>query len=211
MIDVKMAIVGPIQTNVYLLKDVETGKLAVVDPGWENKAIDKYIDENGGTLEYIILTHGHYDHIAYAKALGEKYGAKIVGGKYTDDFLTDNHLNHSAYHGDFMKPLEPFKCDVRLCDGDKFRLGNTEITYLSTPGHTKDSGIYIFDDVIIAGDTLFRESYGRTDLPTGNDDEMMNSLRRIKNLSGDYNVFSGHGMTSTLEHERKYNPLMRML
>ena len=98
-----------------------------------------------------------------------------------------------------------------LEDGEVFRLGETNIKYLYTPGHTSGCGIFIFDDIIIAGDLLFRESYGRTDLPTGDDYEMLQSLKRVRKLEGDYTIIPGHGPLTTLEHERKFNPLMRRM
>ncbi len=207
MIDIKLAQVTVIMTNCYLLTDKETGDMAVVDPGGRSERIINEINNSKGALKYVILTHGHYDHIGYAKQLAELYNAKIVCGKDTDRFLSDNVLNHSAFH-DEIKDIEPFNGDILLSDGDCFKLGNTEIKYIYTPGHTKDSGCYIFDDTIITGDTLFYESYGRTDLPTGNDDDMINSIRRLKNIEGNYKVLPGHGMMSDLDHERKYNPLM---
>ena len=107
--------------------------------------------------------------------------------------------------------LPAFTADILLVDGATIMLGETEIKYLSTPGHTKGCGVYIFDETIISGDTLFCESYGRTDLPTGNDEEMIKSLAKLKAIDGDYRVIPGHGELSTLEHERRYNPLMRRL
>ena len=207
MIDIKCVPVGPIMTNCFLLKDEATGEMAVVDPGDRSDAIINEVNNSNNELKCIILTHGHYDHIGYAKQLSEQFKAKIVCGKLTDKFLNDNVLNHSAFHPE-LPDIEPFNGDILLSDGDTFKLGETEIKYISTPGHTADSGCYIFDDNIIVGDTLFRDSYGRTDLPTGNDAEMIESIRRLKNLDGDYNVFPGHGYMTTLNRERKFNPLM---
>lgn len=207
MIDLKCATVGPVVTNCFLLTDDATGDMAVVDPGDKSSALIDEINNSTGELKFVIITHGHYDHIGYAKQLADMFAAKIICGKYTDEFLSDNYLNHSALHPD-IPDIKPFKADILLNDGDTFKLGETEIKYIHTPGHTKDSGCYIFDDCIIVGDTLFRDSYGRTDLPTGNDIEMIESIRRLKKLDGDYNVFPGHGYMTTLERERKYNPLM---
>ncbi|MCH5298375.1 MAG: MBL fold metallo-hydrolase [Ruminococcus sp.] len=210
MIDIKIFHVTMLFTNCYLLTDIDTDNMAVVDPGAKSEKLISAINSAKGELKYVILTHGHYDHIGYAKKLADLYGAKIVCGSKSSDFFNDNILNHSAFHDDF-DDIKPFFGDIILSDGDTFNLGNTEITYISTPGHTIDSGCYIFDNNIIAGDTLFCESYGRTDLPTGNDMDMINSIKRLKNLEGDYNVLPGHGNLSTLDHERKYNPLMRRL
>ncbi len=207
MTSIKLYNVTMIMTNCYFITDNDTGDMAVVDPGGKSDALLNDIDKAQGELKYVILTHGHYDHIGYAKQLADKYNAKIICGELTDEFLNNNVLNHSAFHPDFEK-IEPFSGDILLKDGDTFMLGNTEFKYIHTPGHTKDSGCYLFDDNLISGDTLFCESYGRTDLPTGNDAQMISSIRRLKNLEGNYNVLPGHGMISTLEYERKFNPLM---
>lgn len=205
MTDIKVYPVTEIMTNCYLVTDKDTGYMAVVDPGGKSEKLINDI-KSGGELKYVILTHGHYDHIGYAEQLSALFNAEIVCGKYTNEFLSNNLLNHSVFHPDF--DIKPFSGDIILNEGDTFNLGNTEIKYIYTPGHTKDSGCFIFDNNIITGDTLFRESYGRTDLPTGNDEDMINSIRRLKNLDGNYNVYPGHGMMSDLDYERNNNFLM---
>ncbi len=208
MINVKIYNVTALMTNCCYLVDEETGKAAVVDPGDKSEKLNRKIELDGGKLEYVILTHGHYDHIGYAKILAEKYGAKIIAGEGNDIFFTNSMINCSLFHD--IK-IEPFSADIYLKDGDIFTLGNTSIKFVSTPGHTSAGGVYIFDNTIIAGDTLFCESYGRTDLPTGSLQDITASLAKLKKLECDYRVIPGHGELTTLSHERKYNPLMRSL
>ena len=206
MIKTKIFNVTELMTNCTYLVDESTGKSAVSDPGARNEKLIELIRQNGGKLEYIFLTHGHFDHIGFAKELAEMFSAKIVTGKDNADFPADPKLNLGIYHG---IEIEPFEVDVLLADGDTVMLGDTEIKYITTPGHTKGCGCFIFNKTIIAGDTLFCESYGRTDLPTGDEGRMISSLKKLFALDGDYQVIPGHGSLTTLSHERKYNPLIR--
>ncbi len=208
MIKIQIYPVTMLQTNCCYLVDEATGKAAVSDPGERSVALEAQIEKDGGKLEYVLLTHGHYDHICYAKQLADKYGAKVVTGKNNDRFLSDVYLNGTKRHG---LPFVPFSADIVLEDGEKFLLGETEITYLYTPGHTSGCGIFLFDEIMIAGDLIFRDSYGRTDLPSGDDYEMARSLKRVKELDGDYTIIPGHGPLTSLSHERRFNPLMGRL
>ena len=208
MIKIQIYPVTMLQTNCCYLVDEATGKPAVSDPGERSVALEAQIEKDGGKLEYVLLTHGHYDHICYAKQLADKYGAKVVTGKNNDRFLSDVYLNGTKRHG---LPFVPFSADIVLEDGEKFLLGETEITYLYTPGHTSGCGIFLFDEIMIAGDLIFRDSYGRTDLPSGDDYEMARSLKRVKELDGDYTIIPGHGPLTSLSHERRFNPLMGRL
>lgn len=197
-----------LETNCCYLVDEATGAAAVSDPGAQSRVLESQIEKDGGKLEYVLLTHGHYDHICYAKQLADKYGAKIVTGKHNNAFLSDVYLNGTEKHNISYKP---FTADVLLEDGDVFKLGETEIKYLYTPGHTLGCGIFLFDNVMLAGDLIFYESYGRTDLPTGDESLIISSLKRVKELEGDYHIVPGHGPLTTLSHERRFNPIMRML
>lgn len=210
MIDLKIYNVSPLSTNCYLLTDKDTGEMAVVDPGGKNEQLIEYITDNGNKLKYVLLTHGHYDHIGYAKQMSDIFGAEILCSKNANVFLSDNMLNHSMYHDD-IEVIKPFSADVILKDNDVIKLGNTEITFIETPGHTNGCGCFLFDDIMISGDTLFCESFGRTDLPTGSLSKLFTTFRRLNAIDKDYVVYPGHGISTTLSHEKKYNPLMSRL
>ena len=209
MIDVKTFQVGSLGTNCYVVTDKATGEALVVDPGGVSAglmtALEKAGEEN---IKYILLTHGHYDHIKSAKELSERFDADIVIGEKEETFLFDENLNLAPFLGCIN--FTPFEADIRLSEGDKLSLGETEFTFIETPGHTVGSGCFILskDNVIFSGDTLFRESMGRTDFPTGSPMDMLRSLRRLKELRGDYKVYPGHNASTTLSYERENNMYM---
>lgn len=206
MTNIKIYLVTEIQTNCSYIVDEATGKSAVADPGERSEKLIKQIKSDGGRLEYVMLTHGHYDHICFAKELADMFGAKIVTGRENNRFLSDPSLNLTAKH---YIDMPPFSADILLSDGESFMLGETEITYYYTPGHTSGCGVFVFGDIIICGDLIFRESFGRTDLPTGDYQTIKESIKKISKLDGDYQIIPGHGPLTTLEYERRYNPLMR--
>lgn len=206
MITVKTLVLGDIYTNTYILKDESSGKLAVVDPACESELLFNAVDELGADLQYVLLTHGHFDHIGGVASLLEKYSPQVVIGELELTLLNTPSLNGSAWHNLHIDKID---VDLILKDNDTFMFGDTEIKYISTPGHTAGSGCYIVDDMIFSGDTLFCQSIGRTDFPTSSGRDMMLSLMRLNDLKGDYIVYPGHDVSTTLENERKYNPYMR--
>lgn len=207
MLNIKCFPVGILETNCYLIEDTATGYLAVVDPGAKSPAMDKIIDNaTENSLKYILLTHGHFDHIGNSENLRNEYGAKIVICEKEKDFLSKNTLNLST--SIMNTPLKPFKADVLLNENDTIMLGNSKITLIETPGHTYGGACYIIDNNLFCGDTLFKESMGRTDFPTGNYTNLIQSLQKLKSLNGNYNVFPGHGELSNLEYERQHNMCM---
>ena len=206
MIKTEHFVVGIISTNCYLLEDEATGKIAVIDPGDESEELYQAIDSRGGKLDYLLLTHGHYDHIIGAAALCRRYHPIVCACKDEMQLLQSGMYNRSSVHN---IRVNSFNVDRLLSDGDVIELGESKILFVHTPGHTAGSGCYIVDNMIFSGDTIFCESVGRTDLPTGNTADIMRSVRRIRDMEGDYYIFPGHMMPSTLEHERKYNPYMR--
>lgn len=211
MIDIKVFPVTFLETNCYLVTDTETAEAAVIDPGAKSEELIQEIRSKGLTLAYVLLTHGHFDHIGYAKQLADLFGAKIVIGEKGGEFLHKGNLNLSDFHKNDIGTLHPFTADILLNDRDVLMLGTTKITYLTTPGHTVGCGCYLMEDSLFCGDTLFCESYGRTDLFTGDEQQMARSLKKLKDLKGNLKAYPGHGPSTSLDHERKYNPLMSLL
>jgi len=197
---VKVMPVGPIGTNCYILEDEEAGLAAIIDPGDEAERILAAVEEDGSTVEYILLTHGHYDHTTAVPALHKALPqAKIyihradANGAGSSLFPLASQVEGLRYYG----------------EGDTLTMGALTIQVLHTPGHSKGSVTLKVGDVLFCGDTLFAGSCGRTDLAGGSYEEIMGSLKRLGRLEGDFHVCPGHDITSTLERERQSNPFLR--
>ena len=206
MIKIICYVVGMIETNCYLIEDEATGALAVVDPGDHSDELIKELDSRGGKLDYLLLTHGHYDHIIGTAELCDRYHPQVCAAEAEMEVLQKGLYNLSSVHN---IRINSFNVDRLLNDGDIIELGESKIKFINTPGHTVGSGCYIVDDCIFSGDTLFCESIGRTDFPTSSMRDMMKSVQKLAALEGDYAVYPGHEMFTTLDHERKFNPFMR--
>ena len=206
MTEIKTYQVGIMETNSYIIRDIDTSAMAIVDPGeYSQDAVD-YINKNGGNLELILLTHGHFDHITGVSIYKKKFSnAKVYIGEKDFPSLENDDLNLSNKMA--SRKFTHFSADT-LKDEDTLTLGNTKIKYMETPGHTRGSGCFIFDDNIMSGDTLFCESCGRTDFADSSSASMIKSLLKIASIEGEFNIFPGHMESTTLSHEKKYNPFM---
>ncbi len=198
---------GMLHTNCYLLGDESTGECILFDPGASTQKIRDMIAESGMKVRYIVLTHCHFDHVMAAPFIQEETGAQLLIHAADAPYLTPEYVNRKGY---IRETYRTPRVDRLLQEGDTIELGSIRLRVLHTPGHTLGSCVFLCDDLMIAGDTLFRDACGRWDLEGGSQAQMMESLCRLHDLEGDYRVLSGHGDPTTLEKERQNNPYMRM-
>ncbi len=211
MIKVGVLPFNPFQENTIILSD-ESGECVIVDAGnynpQEDAALSKYITDNGLKPIMAVNTHGHVDHMLGVNYVKETYGIPFaIHGK--DKFLIDSAPTHGAIYGFKVDKVPTVDIDL---EGQKaLKFGNTVFQIIETPGHTPGHVAFYNPEnkLLLTGDTLFRESIGRTDLPGGDYSWIMRSiLDKLIPLGDDVHFYPGHGMESTIGHESLYNPFV---
>ncbi len=208
-------IVSVAQTNCYFVRREDRKDVIVFDPGDSGTEICRYLTEQGMKVSAICITHGHFDHFMGAedlqKAAEKENGEKplIYAPEADIPVFSDPRLNSSA---SFCGRQAVLDADVWVKDGQELELSGIRMKVFSTPGHTAGGCCFYLEDdqVLISGDTLFRESVGRTDLPTGNMDTLEETIRtKLFVLPDETTVYPGHMGTTSIGHEKKYNPFVR--
>jgi len=199
---IKLAI-GSYQTNCYLVADEETKAAFIIDPAGDLEQIKNLIDTKAYDLKYIILTHGHGDHIGAVEGLKESYDADLLIHEEDAEMLRDHQLNLTFRMG---KKIE-IEADQTFRDGDTLTVGDLELNFIHTPGHSKGSSCILVNDSLFSGDTLFLNSIGRTDLYGGDRREIIESIKnKLLILPKETKVYPGHGQVTSIKNELKKNP-----
>lgn len=203
---VETLVLGPISANTHIVTNNE--ETAVIDCGECTAELLEALD--GKNVKYILLTHGHADHILGVYDLKNAFPqAKIVVHAKDAICLTDKRY---SLGDDILPGAQRYvEADLIVDEGDVLSLGGTKLKVIHTPGHTPGSVCYFAEDErkLFTGDTLFCLTTGRTDLFGGNDDDMYNSIKRLYEMDGDCEIYTGHNRATTMEYERRRNRYMR--
>ncbi len=203
--EISVLCLGQIGTNCYIFRREGGYKCGVVDPGDQGEQVARWLVEKGLEAEAVLLTHGHFDHILGIPGLREEWPDLPVYCHPADWGEGDA----ASLFGQRFPTVRSFGDITPYREGDTVEVDGIRLEVLDTPGHTPGSVTLRAENVLFTGDTLFAGSMGRTDLPGGDEGELMRSLKRLGELEGDYQVLPGHEGQSTLERERKSNYCLR--
>lgn len=206
MIEIKQIPLGPLQTNCYLL--IKKNECLIIDPGAEGEQLIKFIEDKQLTLQAILLTHSHYDHIGAVDDLRNHFNTKVYIHKNENKWLNDPSMNGSQAFG---FPSKVNEADYLFTEDKDFEIGSFKFKVLHTPGHSPGGVSFYFlaEKFVVTGDALFQSSIGRTDLREGNHAQLINSIRsKLLTLPDDTQVLPGHGPTSTIGSEKSNNPFI---
>lgn len=195
----KQFILGALENNNYLLIDTESKEAVLIDGSGYTDEIEKTLQEHNATLKYLLLTHGHFDHVLGVNDIKSKFGCKVLINK-EDEILYNSANSYVAQYG--IGNVEIPKIDGYVEDNQIIKFGEHEIKVITTPGHTLGGVCYLVEDMLFSGDTLFYECIGRTDLPGGSFEQLVKNIKeKLFTLDKHIKVYPGHGYTSTIGHE----------
>jgi glyoxylase-like metal-dependent hydrolase (beta-lactamase superfamily II) len=199
-------VVGPLEANCYVFADEATKEAAIIDPGGEPSAIQKYLKDNALKPRCVINTHGHGDHIGANHFFAKESGVSLLIHEDDADFLNSPKLNLSSAFGMIIKAPPATRL---LKDRDRIDVGKLYLEVLHTPGHTPGGICLRYNGAVFTGDTLFYEGIGRTDLPNSSEEAILASIRnKLMVLPDECLVYPGHGPETSIGHERRHNPFL---
>lgn len=205
---IETLVVGELGTNCYILGDEKTKEGMIIDPGGDLSLIEKTFKGLNLEIKYIVLTHGHGDHIAVLSELKKMTQAQILIHQKDAEMLAEPQKNLSVFS---FNPISAPKADRLLKDKDKIKVGRMEFEVLHTPGHTEGSISLFTDKIIFSGDLIFYGSVGRTDLPGGSYKELLRSIQEnILDKEDDTLIYPGHGPATTVGEEKRNNPFLNL-
>lgn len=197
MFQIQILTLGDYQTNCYIIKHKRSKTCCVIDPGSDAQTILDILRDMKLTLEAILLTHAHFDHVGAVKELAAEADCAVY-------LCPDDLSMPPAFTAGPLYYTHTYK------EGDILHLAGLEFHVMHTPGHTPGSVCLIADDALFTGDTLFAGSCGRTDLPGGSAEQICASLARLASLERDYYIYPGHGCNTTLAEEKQHNPYLKL-
>ena len=200
-------VIGMVMTNCYVVSNEESKECFIVDPGTFSEKIVNYINEKELTVKAILLTHGHFDHIMGIDEFLQEFPVTVYAHEKEKQLLENTQYNLSGMDGTGYI----FTDAVYVTDGQILDIAGMQIRVIYTPGHTIGGCCYYLEEeqVLFSGDTLFQESIGRTDFPTGSASALVRSVReKLLVLPGEVHVYPGHEERTTIAMERKYNPFI---
>ncbi len=205
MIHIEGVALGPLETNCYIIKDMESKKAIIIDPGMNPKPLIKKITDFH--IEAILLTHAHFDHIGGVDEIRKMKQCPVYVHDLEATWLTDSSKNGSSRYAELSQPIRTDVAEYALDDKQILDFLGIRIQVLHTPGHSPGSVSFLFDKHVFAGDVLFKLSVGRTDLPGGNSNTLLDSIHhKLFKLDDDTRVYPGHGPKTTIGYERLHNP-----
>ena len=204
---IKCFTTGQLENNIYLVIDEKTKKAVLIDASALIPEITEAVKAYGADVEYILLTHGHFDHIMGLTELKKALNAKAVIC-HDDLIISDNINEFTRLFGGLSESVPPVY-EKFVKDGDIVTVGDMQIKVIHTPGHTEGGVCYLIEDKLFSGDTLFRESVGRTDLFGGSFEKLLDSVKnKLFKLDDNITVYPGHGPATTIGYEKKHNEIL---
>ncbi|GEQ16882.1 MULTISPECIES: MBL fold metallo-hydrolase [Clostridium] len=199
MLNLKTVPAGVYEANCYILVDSETKDCAIIDAGGDAGKISAAVENMQGNPKYLLLTHGHFDHVGGVKEICSKYDIPFYISKTDEEYMEKDNSVFGTLP----------KASGYLKEGDVVKLGSREIKVIETPGHTKGGLCFLIDGKLFTGDTLFQGSIGRTDFIGGDMKEIISSIKnKLLPLGDDVEVYPGHGPSSSIKFEKMRNPYL---